>query len=396
MTSRLTRLTAVALVCACLGNVVGEVFRSLRDAYNTDFLSSFYVAGDMLRRGNDAIYCAGCLQSHAEQLFHTGPAIFSFQYDNPALGAWLLQPLTYLTPQAALACFLLLSLIAVGVAAWLLHHQITRDPRRTTIAVLAFASFPAAMTFAYGQWDAVLALAAAGAYVALQRDRQFLAGLLIAVLLFKPQLVWLVPVVVVVAGSWRVLLGIAAGGAVWALSSIAILGWSDSLLWLRQISPNIVARTGLSLPHMLVSFGASSPVVVAASAILAAAATLLLLVSHAKLRSLTGQQQFSLGLLVSMLAAPHLLSYDLIVLAPLIVLWAVDHERHALVAALALSAAFLVDLALPPSWAIVEAAALLGVGAWYCRDLLSSPARRLAHGQVITATTLVHGTGARS
>jgi alpha-1,2-mannosyltransferase len=387
--SRMTRFAAVTLACACLGNVLAEVLRSLRDAYNTDFSSSFYAAADMLRRGNDAIYCSSCLQSHAEQLFHTGPAVFSFQYDNPPLGAWLLQPLTYLTPQAALACFLLASLIAVGAAAWLLRSHITHDPRRLLIAVLAFASLPAAMTFAYGQWDGFLVLAAAGAYVALGRDRQFLAGLLIAVLLFKPQLVWLVPIVVAIAGSWRILLGIVAGGAVWAGSSVAILGWSDTLLWLRQISPNIVARTGSSLPHMLVSFGAASAVVVAASATLAMSTTVGLLIARSRLRSLTGQQRLSLGLLVSMLAAPHLLSYDLIVLAPLIILWAVDHERHALIATLALSAAFLIDLTLPLSWAIVEAPALLAVGAYYCHDLLTSRWARQAPAELAPYAVVV-------
>jgi alpha-1,2-mannosyltransferase len=378
------------------GNVLAELLRGLRDAYNTDFLSSFYTAADMLRRGDNAIYCSSCLQAHAEQLFHSGPAVFSFQYDNPPLGAWLLQPLTYLTPQGALICFLLASLIAAGAAAWLLRGQITHDPRRLLIAVLAFASFPAAMTFAYGQWDAFLALAAAGAYVALRRDRQFLAGVLIAVLLFKPQVVWLVPVVVAVAGSWRVLLGIVLGGAVWAVSSVAILGLSDTLLWLREISPNIVARSGLSMPHMLVSFGASSAVVVASSAALAATTAIVLLVARSRLRSLSGQQQLSLGLLASMLAAPHLLSYDLIVLAPLIILWSVNHERHALIATLAVSAAFLADVALPLTWAIVEAPALLGVAAYYCHDLLSSRGARPAPTELAAATSVPLGTAGRA
>jgi hypothetical protein len=393
--SRVPRLAAFTLVCACLGNVLAEVLRSLHDAYNTDFLSSFYSAAHMLRRGNDAIYCSSCLQSHAEQLFHTGPAIFSFQYDNPPLGAWLLQPLTYLTPQAALAVFLLASLAAVGAAAWLMRNEITGEPRRLLIAVLAFASLPAAMTFAYGQWDGLLALAAAGAYVALRRHQQFLGGLLIALVLFKPQLVWLVPIVFAIAGSWRILLGIVVGGAVWAVSSLAILGPSNTLLWLRQISPNIVARTGLSIPHLMVSFGASSTVVVAAAATLAAAVTIALVVARARLRSLTGQQLLSLGLLVSMLAAPHLLSYDLIVLAPLMVLWAVDHERHALISTLALSAAFLVDMALPLSWAIVEAPALLAVGAYYCHDLLSSRGTAQALAELAPGTALPLTTGGR-
>lgn len=384
--SRLPRLAAFTLVCACLGNVLAEGLRSVRDAYNTDFVSSFYSAADMLRRGDDAIYCASCLQSHAEKLFHTGSSIFSFQYDNPPLGAWLLQPLTYLTPQTALAVFLLASLLAVGAAAWLLRSDITRDPRRMLIAVLAFASLPAAMTFAYGQWDGLLALVAAGAYVAIGRDRQFAAGLLIAVVLFKPQLVWLVPVVFAIAGSWRVLLGIVVGVVGWALSSIAILGPSDTLLWLRQISPNIIARTGLSIPHLMVSFGASSTVVIAAAATLALAATITLIVARQRLRPLSRQQLLSLGFLISMLAAPHLLSYDLVVLAPLIILWAVDHERHALIATLVLSAAFLLDLLLPLSWAIAEAPALLVVGALYCHDLLSSPRRTGAAATLAAAS----------
>jgi hypothetical protein len=163
--------------------------------------------------------------------------------------------------------------------------------------------------------------------------------------------------------------GIIVGGVVWGLSSIAILGWSDTYLWVRQISPNVVARTGLSLPHMLVSFGATSSVVVASSAALAVVVTAALIVARSWLRSLTRQQQLSLGLLVSMLAAPHLLSYDLIIVAPMIVVWACERERHALAAALGFSVAFLIDAALPMPWAILEGLALLGFAALYVYDL---------------------------
>jgi len=366
---RFTRLAGLIVVCACFGNVIAEILRSLRDAYNTDFLSSFYTAASMLRQGDHAIYCSSCLQAHAQQLFHAGSPIFGFQYDNPPLGAWLLQPLTYMSPPWALAVFLLVTSIAVGAAGWMLRDYVNRDPRRVLIRVLAFASLPAAMTFAFGQWDGLLALAVSGAYVALQRDRQVLAGVLIAVLLLKPQLVWLVPILVVIAGSWRMLGGIIIGGFVWVLSSIAILGWSDTYLWVRQISPNIVARTGLSLPHMLVSFGATSSIVVASSAALAAIVTVALIITRSWLRSLTRQEQLSLGLLVSMLAAPHLLSYDLIIVAPVIVLWAREQERHALAVALGFSVAFLIDTALPMSWAILEGLALLSLAALYFYDL---------------------------
>jgi Glycosyltransferase family 87 len=375
---RLTRLGALTLACACVGNMLAEAARGLRDAFNTDFLSSFYTAADMLRHGDHAIYCSACLQAAAQRLFHAGPAVFSFQYDNPPLGAWLLQPLTYLGSQTALAFFLLASLVALGAAGWLLRDDIRRTPNHILIAVVAFASFPAAMTFAYGQWDGFLTLAATGAYVALRHDRQVLAGLLISVLMLKPQLMWLVPVVVVIAGSWRVLYGMVVGGLIWGLSSVAILGWPDTVLWLRQISPNIVARTGLSLPHVLVAFGATSSLVVSASVVLLVVTAVALFAARRWLRSLELERLLSLGLLFSMLAAPHLLSYDLIILAPLIVIWGRTNEFHALGAALVLSAAFLVDLVLPMSWAIVEGLALLGVAFLYCHDIWSAPASDLA------------------
>jgi hypothetical protein len=101
-----------------------------------------------------------------------------------------------------------------------------------------------------------------------------------------------------------------------------------------------------------------------------------------------------LGLLFSMLAAPHLLSYDLIILAPLIVVWARSNEFHALAAALVLSAAFLVDLALPMSWAIVEGLALLGVALLYCHDIWSTSVTDLAEPTRRMGATLLRVGGA--
>ena len=372
------------MACVFLANVVAEMLRALRDAFNTDFLSSFFTAADMLRRGDHAIYCSGCLQAHAQHLFGTGAPIFSFQYDNPPLGAWLLQPLTSLSPRVALAMFLGVSLAAAAGAAWLLLRQTPSDGRQVLTAVVAFGSLPAAMAFAYGQWDALLVLALTGAYVVLRRDRPVLAGLLLSVLLLKPQLVWLVPVVLVIGGRWRVLYGMVAGAAVMVISSIAVLGWSDAARWLHQISPNIVARPGISLPHMLAGFGASPAGVVVASGLLAAGITLALLRGRTWLRSLTGDRLLSLGVLLSMVAAPHLLPYDLIIVAPVIVLWARDHSRHALAAAITLSAAFLFDLALPASWAITEAAALIGVALLYLSDTAPHHARTLTHAPLPT------------
>jgi len=367
---RLRRSGGVLLAGVLLANVVAEVVRALRDAFNTDFLSSFFAAADMLRHGDHAIYCSACLQAHTQQLLGTGVPIFPFQYDNPPIGAWMLQPLTYLSPRTALGIFLAVSLAAVAVAAWLLlRDEPIRDRGRALTAVAALASLPAAMSFAYGQWDPLLLPAAAGAYLALRRDREVLAGILLSVMLLKPQLVWFLPIVMAIGGRWRVVAGVAIGGVVAAGSTVAILGWSGAEEWLHQISPNIVARPGTSLPHMLVVFGAGPDVVLAVSLALGAGAALALVRRRAWVRALSGEQLVSSGLLLSTLAAPHLLPYDLLIAAPVLVLWSRDRQTHALVAALALSAAFLVDIALPASWAVVEAATLAGVAVLYVSDM---------------------------
>ncbi len=182
----------------------------------------------------------------------------------------------------------------------------------------------------------------------------------------------------VICGRWRILSGIVAGGIVLAITSVTVLGWSDTARWLHQISPNIVARPGISVPHMLAAFGATPAMVVVASGVVAGGITVVLLARRSWLRSLTPTRLLSLGVLLSMLAAPHLLPYDLVIVAPVIVLWARDHEGHALLSAVLFSAAFLVDLALPASWAVVEAAALVGVACLYVSDIAPHPAWRPA------------------
>jgi hypothetical protein len=125
---------------------------------------------------------------------------------------------------------------------------------------------------------------------------------------------------------------------------------------------------------VLVAFGATSSVVVAASAALGGLATLALILRRRQLQELRSEQVLSLGLFLSLLAAPHLLPYDLIVLAPLVVVWARTQELPALGAALVFSGAFLVDQVVPMPWGLAEAAALLGVAALYCIGIRGSTA----------------------
>ena len=215
------RLWGVLIAVLLLANLVAQALRAYHDLYDTDYVSTFNTAALMLHNGDSSIYCSTCLQHYAVNLYHAGAVDFRFQYDNPPLAAWLLQPLALLGAGPGLAVFLAVSLLSIAAAALLLRRSIT-SRTQVLVAVLALASLPGAITLTFAQWDSLLLLAFAGGVVAATSGRTLLAGLLLSVLILKPQLVWLLPFAALLAGSWRLVAGFVLGGLVWLLTAIPI------------------------------------------------------------------------------------------------------------------------------------------------------------------------------
>ena len=332
---------------------------------------SFATGSRILASGSRCLYCLTTQADAQAQVLGYRPAppapAFPHIFANPPLVAWLLRPVASLPLPTGLAVFVVASLVTLLAAARLLERRLPRtltDGRRGLLVIAATASLPAATTLLLGQWDAFLLLAAVGAIWALDRDRPFTAGLLLAVLLVKPQLAWLLLPLLLAASRWRIAAGFALGAAVWVGSGLLIVGPRQ----LIELLPLVRARqTGESLftaglPALAGPAGGNTAVLVAAP-VLAAAAVALAWRWRAGLRRAAPTVTVSVGICASILCAPHVFSDDLLLLAVPLVVLATTWPRAALAGAVALSAAFVLDewvANVGPRWA--EAMVVLGVG----------------------------------
>lgn len=142
--------------------------------------------------------------------------------------AWLVLPLTFLS--AAAAVFLWLALLSIAlVAAWWIAAP-GAGPLRTLWLLAAIAWYPVWYGLNLVQPGPLMVLIAAAGWRLAEAKRPYLAGAVLSLALIKPQLVMLVPLVLVVAMRWRVVLPwavISALVAAWALVSLGATGIHD-------------------------------------------------------------------------------------------------------------------------------------------------------------------------
>jgi alpha-1,2-mannosyltransferase len=193
-----------------------------------------------------------------------------------------------------------------------------------TVTVLAIA-FPAFFhLIAWGQTSAV-ALACFSLILFLLRDRRgFFAGLVLGCLIFKPQLGLAAAFVFISIGAWKTVLGAALSAAGQLAVGIFYYGIEPFHHWIRRLrdvpellpllEPKVYQthslRTFWSLlvPWPGLSFGLY---VVSAAFVLAVTVA-----SWKRSATVPLSLRFSLLLLASVLVAPHLTVYDLVILAP--------------------------------------------------------------------------------
>jgi alpha-1,2-mannosyltransferase len=341
---RLAIIRWAALVTGAVlaANALTQAIRGLmtvRSGMPIDFVA-FADASRLLVEGSRCLYCSA--PQHAVESAYLGvarPAFVAFL--NPPIVAVVLVPLAELPRTVGLGLFLVLSTLAMGAGGWLLVARLRCPVRPTVLAVL---SLPAAITLYKGQWDGLLLLALVAALVLLER-RPVLAGLLLSALAIKVQAVWLVPVVLVALGRWRVLAGMAVGAAVLIGSDIAMLGphwldWPHAMF--QTTSDQATWNIGLaSIPAYLGGNGAG----LLASAVLGIAAVPAIFGLRGRLRS-DPSLAVAAAVCISLLLGPHTLPYDLLLVAPALALAGRRLPLASAAAALLLSVAYLVG-ALP-------------------------------------------------
>jgi hypothetical protein len=375
MVSALSRwrwVIGAAAVCA-----VYLVVRSIADLHTAfgggsavDYLA-IASAGRVVHAGSSCVYCVSSLAAAQAQLLGYMPAAsatFPVPFVNPALMAWLIQPLAVLPLQTGTDVFIGLNVVAMALSATILARRAAPrlgGPLAACLVVIAVFSLEAGTGILLGQSDGLMLLAATLTIEALDRRRPVIAGFLLVPLLLKPQLVWLVPPVLVVAREWRMLAALAAGALVVLVGSIAVAGPGHLLDAVGLVTAPSYAHLDLqsnSIPALIARPLASNPAAWAAALALAAGAVAIMVLMRDTLRR-NAVPAVAIGVGLSVALSPHLGDYSLMLLAVPIAALAPRAPALTLGLAVAYTVATLFNPLIPLNESTVAVVLLVGMAA---------------------------------
>jgi hypothetical protein len=300
----------------------------------TDF-SSFYAAGSLVLEGRTGdVYDMALHYAREQQVFGSSTPYYAWLY--PPIFLLIATPLALMPYPVALAVWQVgtfgLYLAVIGM--------IVRGLRRSTTAIehswlLVAAAFPAAfINFAHGQNGFLTASLFGGALVALP-TRPIIAGILFGLLAYKPQFALVIPIALLAAGYWRTIVA----AAVTVLALVA----ATALLLGIEVWPAFAATAGVSRKLLLedgeVGFeklqsvfaavrllGGGIPLAYAVQGTISVAA--IGATAWAWHSRLDHAQKSTILILATLLASPHVLDYDLTILAPALAFVAVTGFTH--------------------------------------------------------------------
>jgi hypothetical protein len=210
---------------------------------------------------------------------------------------------------------------------------------RWTIVLLILAFPPFFHFVVRGQLSSLVMLCFVAAFRAFQTKHEWLAGLALGSLVFKPQFLIGIVIVLLAARAWKNIGGILTGSLVqlglsWAYFGTAVMRAYVTTLWhLPQNVSSLEPGVSQAQMHSLRSFWTLIFPWSGVSGIFYAISSIAVLYISAKAWKSSGPLalRFSILVLATVLVNPHLFIYDLLVLAPIFFLvstWTVQHSKH--------------------------------------------------------------------
>ena len=284
-------------------------------------LRAFYAAGEILRSGQAPLLYNDAYEAKV-QLTAAGPLKVSLPFLYPPFAALLFVPLTAISYGGAITVSRWINLLLASACAFLLART-ARLPRSATwlIWALVLGFNPVCFTLLQGQVSLLLLLAVCACERALEGERPFAAGALLALTLIKFQLGLPMALLFLAWRQWRVVQGFLAGAAVLLALSVCLVGGPSLAAYLASITgmEHRVAAGWANysifltkMPNLYglacMAFGDCPKAVV-----MTAVASLALLGWAA-----TRKPSLSVAVVVALLVSYHLLPYDLsLLLLPL-------------------------------------------------------------------------------
>ena len=300
----------------------------------TDFLH-FYTLGSLAieHRGGE-LYD---LQSQAVLASQRVPASTGIRYLPlyPPQVSMLFAPLGFLSYGWALALWWICTGLIYGACCYRIWRMCPAlQDFGGTVALVALA-FPAFFhLIAWGQTSALALACFTAGFILLRDHREFAAGIALGCLVFKPQLGVAAAIIFIIIGNWWVVAGAALSAAAQLAVGVAYYGIDPFRSWLRTLwhAPALLSsfeprpyqthclRTFWS---MLVPWSRASLGLYVISAAAVLVCTIAIWRRQAPL-----SLKYPALLLATVLVSPHLTVYDLVILAPAVLLltdWRMSH-----------------------------------------------------------------------
>ncbi len=291
----------------------------------TDF-SNVYAAGQWVLEGRPEAPYSPALQHEMEKrIFGAATPFYGWHYPPVFLGvAALLALMPYLA-----------ALLVWQAATFALYLLTMRAILPMQSALLSAIAFPAVLiNIAHGH-NGFLSAALFGGGLVLLTRRPRIAGWLLGLLIYKPQLGVLIPVALSAGRHWRAFVAAAAMVVALVVLSWSVFGagsWSafrDSLEFTRTV---VLEQGGTGFHKIQSPFAAmrllGAPVEVAYAAQLAAVCTVAVLVFILWRSEVAFALKAAALLSAALIATPYVLDYDLLVMAPAIAFVAAHGLKH--------------------------------------------------------------------
>ena len=307
----------------------------------TDYVQ-FYVMGSLVLDGRfDALYDPGAHLDQGRRRIDPNLHVFASHPNYGPQVALAFAPLALLPYVWSLGAFIALSLLCYSLSIWIVWRECeSLRQYGGLVALLAAASPLLFATMRYGQASAFALLMVSAAFVALRRGHTFAAGLALGCLVYKPQLGVVFGVAMLTAAETRVVAGAAASAVgqllvAWVAAGSASMTRYAAQLWTLLLDPELVELYPTELHSVRGFFRLLIP---SRSAVTVLSIAALVVIVALAIRTWRGAAPLGLRwsalVLVTVLASPHLITYDLLLLTlPLMLCadWAArpdnaDHE----------------------------------------------------------------------
>ena len=297
----------------------------------TDF-SSFHAAGRLVLDGRTP-FDQSALYRAEQSTFGNATPYYAFSY--PPIFLLLTAALAMLPYAAALALWLTLTFgfYLTAMTALQANSGATSESE-TPLFLLIAAAFPAVfINLTHGQ-NGFLAAGLLTMGLALLERMPLVAGLCFGLLAFKPQLGILIPFALAAGGRWKSFAAAAATVAILALTSLAIFGaesWRGFFGAMAFSRQAILENADVGYAKMISIFAAArlwhAPLSFAYGLQAATSVAVILLVTQLWRSAADIRLKGAALCLGSLLVTPFALDYDLMLLAPALVLVAAQGRK---------------------------------------------------------------------